>query len=102
MDETTPGINENIPPAQKPFTIANATNGGIEVAKGQIARAEIETNPKQRMSELSEPNLASAKIPNPIRPAAEARLYLCIRSFVNQDPNDEGKRSRDAPGEEIG
>ena len=101
MDETTPGISENIPPAQKPFTIANATSGGIEVAKGQIASAEIETNPKQRMSELREPNRASAKIPNPIRPAAEARLYLNIGRYVNQDWNREGKKRKDIPCEEV-
>ena len=28
MDETTPGINENIPPAQNPLTMAKATRGG--------------------------------------------------------------------------
>jgi hypothetical protein len=31
-DDTTPGMRENIPPAQNPLTTAKATSGGIEVA----------------------------------------------------------------------
>jgi hypothetical protein len=56
--------------------------GGIDVANGQITHIDSETIPRQRTSELSDPNLASAKIPNTIRPAADARLYLDDKRYV--------------------